>query len=117
MTPSETIRCSKLIYSPGMFRGAQCYYTMKVMRDNKPYCNKHDPEQVKAKRDARSAKWQAEHDAQRQIEASASALAATLGAGRPEYSTLSGKGRYTGSIVLTADEVQQIIARLTKAKR
>ena len=116
MTSSETIRCSKMIYSPGMFRGVQCSHTMKVMRNEKPYCNKHDPEKVQARQDTRSAKWQAEYDAQEQVRASAAALAAALGAGRPEYSTLSGKGRYTGSIVLTAEEVQQLIARLTKAR-
>ena len=117
MTSNETIRCSTLIYGPGMFRGVQCSHAMKVRRNEKPYCNKHDPEKVQERRDARDEKWQAKHDAQRQIEASAIALTTALGVGRPEYSMLSGRGRYTGGIVLTVDEVQQIIAKLTKAKR
>ena len=114
--PIET-RCSKIIHGFGMFSSVQCSHAMKVMHNDKPYCNKHDPEKVKARRAERDAKWQAKYDEQKRVLADTISLAAALGAGEPEYSTLSGKGRYTGSIVLTADEAQQLIERLTKVKR
>ncbi len=118
MTPNETIRCSKMVYSPGRFRGIQCAHSMRVMRNDKPYCSKHDPEKVEAKRAARSAEWQARHDAQEQVRVSTLAIVAELGSGTPEYSiALSGKGRYTGGIILTANEAQRLIARLAKVRR
>ena len=115
--PIETVRCSKMIYASGMFRGVQCSHTMKIMRNNKPFCNKHDPEKVKAKQAERDAKWQTLYDAQKQVQAAAISLTAELGVGTPEYSMLFGKGHYTGGVILSANEAQRLIARLTKAKR
>ena len=82
------------------------------MRDGRLWCKQHDPEKIKKRREAQSAKWQAEYDAQEQLRRSAVDLAAELGVGLPEYSAYSGRGRYTGGITLSAEEAQRLIERL-----
>lgn len=111
-TMSDKIRCSAKVYGlGGGCGGYQCAYTMKVTRNDKPFCNIHDPVKVMVRKDARKAKWQAEQERQQQVKASADALVEALGMGTPEYSLLFGKWGYTGKIVLTADEARCLIAR------
>lgn len=112
-----TIRCAKMVYSSGMFHGTMCSRAGTIERDGKLWCKQHDPERVAARRAAQAAKWDAEHQAQREVEAEAMSLAKALGVGRPEYSTLSGKGCYTGGIVLTAEEAQRVIGWLEALRR
>ncbi len=116
---SGPVRCSKRIFDGSRvdFGGHMCRKKATIERDGKPWCKLHDPERVAAKRAEREARWNAEHDAQKQVEASALALAAALGVGRPEYSTLSGKGGYTGGIVLSAEEAQRVIGWLESLRR
>jgi hypothetical protein len=57
--------CCAMVYTGGTFRGHVCGRRAKVVRDGKHYCGTHDPERLKAVRDANSAKWQAKRDAAR----------------------------------------------------
>ena len=57
-----TGQCSQYIYT-GSYGGALCSRKAKVVEDNSPYCNQHAPSMVKARRDARHTKWDAEFDA------------------------------------------------------
>jgi len=108
---TERIRCSKRIYGSRMMRAVTCLRAGIIERNGKLWCKQHDPDNVAAKRKALNAKGQAEHEAQNQVRKAAEKLATELGAGRAEYSALSSKGRYTGGIVLTAEEAQSLIAR------
>lgn len=111
---SDKLLCSARVYSQGgSFNGFQCVYKMKVMHNGQPFCGIHDPAKAKARADAQQAKRHVEEESQRQVRASAQTLIDALGVGTPEYSIWPGKwGSYTGKIVLTADEAQQLIARL-----
>ena len=105
---SDEVHCVAFIYGSNSWNAHRCTRRMKVMRNGKPYCAQHDPEKVKAKRDALQAKWEAEEDARTQMRASAQALADALGAGSPDGDT--------GGIVLSAEEAQRLIARLERMR-
>lgn len=111
---TKTVYCCHRVYYAGEFTSSGCTRRMKVERNGRPYCGWHDPEKVKAKRAALEAKWQAKSDEQKAIRDAATILTDKLGVGRPEYSFLSGNGRYTGSIVLSAEEAQRLIVRLER---
>lgn len=110
------VYCCKRVCSAGTFSASRCSRRMKVERNGMPYCGQHDPEKVATKRKVKEARWQAEADAQKAVRDAAAMLTDKLRAGRPEYSFLSGKGRYTGSIVLSAEEAQRLIVRLEIAR-
>ena len=111
----DPVRCSEEVFdhSSRWPRSYGCSRTMKVMRNDKPYCNQHDPEKVAAKRAAWDAKYQAKEKALLQVRDAAEKLAADLGVGRPEYST----NGYTGGIVLTAEEAQRVIGWLETLRK
>lgn len=51
-------RCSQRVFDRTF--GYQCQKKAVIERDGKPYCKIHDPEYIKAKRDAQQAKFEAE---------------------------------------------------------
>ena len=62
MTDDTTARaCSTNVYDRGCFgRSHQCERAASVERAGKFFCKQHDPVAIKAKSDARTAKWEAE---------------------------------------------------------
>ena len=110
-------KCCKLIYGTGTFNSPSCSRSGVIQRNGKLWCKQHDPEKVAARRAAQSAKWEAEHEAQNQVRRAAVDLAAELGVGLPEYSTYSGKGRYTGGITLSAEEARRVIGWLVTLRK
>lgn len=110
---TDRVRCSRTVFGNGIgFGGSLCSRTMTIMRDGKPWCSLHDPSAVAAKRVKQETKWKAEREAQEAVREAAIKLATELGVGRPEFSTLSGRGRYTGSLVVSAEEARRLIERL-----
>lgn len=72
----DATRCAETVM--GDFHGHQCTRPAVVHRDGIGYCRQHDPEAVRAKREAQNAKWQAEwarNAAKRRIVSLRSALA------------------------------------------
>ena len=116
---TKVMRCSERVYDGSRvdFGGHSCSRKGIIERNGELWCKQHDPEEVAARREAQSAKWQAEYDAQEQLRRSAVALAVELGVGLPEYSAYTGKGRYTGGIILTAEEAQRVIRWLEALRR
>lgn len=55
----EKGQCSERVSSDG-WHYSQCKRKATVIRDNKPYCNQHDPEQIKQRKTKRQAKYKAE---------------------------------------------------------
>lgn len=53
-------RCAETVYSRWRFSGVRCAKNAKVVRNGKGYCKVHDPEYIKAKGEARTAKLEAE---------------------------------------------------------
>src|SRR5262245_35553402 len=90
-----------------------CMNRAKVERDGKWYCAIHDPERVKTKQAKWEADFQKRWDQQRADENAAEERARRLGMGRPHFDAMGkGLGRYTGGVVLTAEEADELIARL-----
>ena len=54
-------RCTETVHDKYSFRGRQCSKPAAVERDGRMYCKVHDPEAIKARRDASYAKWKAEN--------------------------------------------------------
>lgn len=73
---SDAPRCSRQTYSGGWPRA--CIRAGKVERDGKWYCKQHDPDAVKAKKEARYKKIQAEYDADQKVRAARDAKDAAV---------------------------------------
>lgn len=89
MTPT-TDRCCASVYNPnGSWgnRSRQCTRRATVERDGKGYCKQHDPEAIKAKRDAVWADRQAQYAAAR-AERERTAACVNACAGIPDPATL-----------------------------
>jgi uncharacterized Zn finger protein (UPF0148 family) len=67
-TPKDA-KCCAIPTTAWGYRPAPCGNRAKVERNGKFYCGIHDPVAVRAKRDARNAKWDAQREAsERQYE-------------------------------------------------
>lgn len=53
-------RCSERVYG-GSFMGHSCRKTATREEDGRPWCAQHAPSAVKARRDARTLRWNAEN--------------------------------------------------------
>ena len=60
MTQPMQGRCSESVADPDGWGFHPCSKPVRVERGGKPYCTSHDPEKVKARRDAAPARWDAE---------------------------------------------------------
>lgn len=88
----------------------RCSNLAKVQRDGKWYCGIHDPEAIRRKQERRDAKIREREEARDLALSEAQARCHRLGMGHPHYSHLgSGAGRYTGGVVLTAEEADRLI--------
>lgn len=59
----EKTKCTEKVYPRdrwGSFHPYQCRLPVKVERDGKPYCSKHDPEAVKKREEESRARWDAQ---------------------------------------------------------
>ena len=108
-------RCQKQVWDRDSHWGShQCSRRGVVERDGSLYCKQHDPEVVRARSAERDAAAAAKEAAKMSSKEAAAKLAARLGAGFPLYNAYSDS--YSGSIVLSKDEVLALIERL-EAKR
>lgn len=57
----ENERCQGYVWIG--FESAECSYRASIERNGKRYCHIHDPVRIKARRDAASARYQAQTDA------------------------------------------------------
>lgn len=79
-TPEDTMReeqaktCPARVYT-GSFSGHTCGKTGKFEHDGKWYCGTHHPPAVWAKREAKSAAWDAEFARKRELQAAVNAAA------------------------------------------
>jgi hypothetical protein len=90
-----------------------CTRAGKVERDGRWWCAQHDPERVKAKRQAREDAYTAERDKRAAIALRAQSLADALGFGRPIYVPgirASEVGGYAEGVFLTFDEAERLLA-------
>ena len=97
---------AKVYYGADAWGRNTCSRTGTVERNGRWYCTQHDPEKAAQRREAREARYRAQHAAVEAIRHEAQALAARLGAGTPHYAN----GRYERALVLTFDEVERLIA-------
>ena len=104
--------CSKRVYSGERwdFGGHPCSRKGTVERDGRWWCKQHDPEAMKAREAKRDAAYRAEQEVKEATIRSAQALIDRLGAGRPHYSSVTGKP--TGGVTLTAEEAASLADRL-----
>jgi alkanesulfonate monooxygenase SsuD/methylene tetrahydromethanopterin reductase-like flavin-dependent oxidoreductase (luciferase family) len=56
--PAKGTQCCVRVHSGGYVRGHQCGNAAKVMRNGIPYCGRHDPVAIRARKDRRNAKWE-----------------------------------------------------------
>ena len=77
-------RCCAEVWPSGGYHPGSCERTASVTRDGRHYCKQHDPVAVKARDDARSAKWQVKRDVQR-AELAYRASAVALAEAVPEW--------------------------------
>lgn len=54
-------RCSERVYGGGSFTGHSCRKKATREEDGRPWCAQHAPSAVKARRDARTMRWDAEN--------------------------------------------------------
>lgn len=109
-------RCTATVMGPRV-HSWRCTRNAVVERDGKGYCRQHDPEAVKAKRKKESEARDAEQRADERRRREAEARCQALGAGTPHYHVpWTGMGGYNGSVLLTADEADALIARLKEHK-
>lgn len=91
----EKTKCQARVWSG--FQMYDCSKKSKVERDGKWYCGTHDPVRVKEKKDARSAKWDADMAADRAARVKRENLAAAerkvIVAAEADYDGLQGSGR------------------------
>lgn len=82
-----------------------------IDRDGKWFCRQHDPEAVKARQTARSAKWKAEQDEQKAIMSEGVHLARSLGGvGDVHFhvSRLAGESGYRRALVIPFEDVERL---------
>ena len=59
---AEKYKCQARTYPPGVYWSAACGKTAAYEHEGVLYCKTHHPPNVKAKREAKHAKWNAEYD-------------------------------------------------------
>ena len=101
-------QCSKRVYWDA-WHSHPCANRGKVERDGKPYCSRHDPETVSARRAARNDKYEARRAANEALKEAALTRCEVLG-GAPFFRWR--EGRYTGGVELTPEQADALIARL-----
>lgn len=107
----EKHSCSERVYSGARWdiSGHPCQRNGSVERDGKWWCKQHDPEAVKARREAKRAKSNAEREADEALRLRGQALALKLG-GQPAMNFHTFK--YTGGVTLSQEQAEALVARL-----
>lgn len=115
---SETM-CSETVWKRdgNWGRNVPCARKGVVERDGKHYCRQHDPEAIKARREATSAKWNAEWDAKKkQSQRQYDCLAAFEGVENPQEalkSLLTAARNFNEDRTQTFEDFDQIRAALS----
>lgn len=95
----------------------QCTKKAVVWHTGIGYCRQHNPEAVAERRRADASKWERDQQQNAQRQADAEHRAKTLGVGSAHYENSYGsRGGYTGGVILTPEEADQLIEELTRLR-
>ena len=108
--------CVEYVVSRGYTRARVCGKRGVEERAGRWYCRRHDPEAVKAKREAWEAKWRAKRDASEVIRREGDALAQRLGEGTTYF---DGRGPFSAHcyrrcLVVPFDVVDALLRELSR---